>query len=305
MAWKEVRDVALTAMVFLLIASVTAFAQEEPAASEPPPIPLHALEGVGGVLITHSAYLVNPAKEGEVFGLPSLGFAYADLGHSRHLTALTLTETIGDRLELGYAWNRLDIGDLARLLGVHNSISLHHFNARLALVKDGQFDQPWLPQITFGTHFKYNQDVDDINKDLGGLLRTAGIKDDRGVDFTLYGSKMIPGLPRPVMLNLGVRSTDAAQIGLLGFTRDRVIRPEGNVVVLVTDRMGVSGEYRMKPCKYNRIGNFVEKEDDWWTLCAFYVINSHLTVTGVYGHFGQVLNHKANEVWALRFKWEF
>jgi len=30
-----------------------------------PPLPLHGVEGYGGVFSTYSAYLVNPGKEGE------------------------------------------------------------------------------------------------------------------------------------------------------------------------------------------------------------------------------------------------
>ena len=46
-------------------------------------------------------------------------------------------------------------------------------------------------------------------------------------------------------------------------------------------------------------------EDDWWTIDAAYVVNKHLTVAAGYGHFGDVLNHEANNAWGLTVKYEF
>ena len=285
---------------------------EEAAAKEPPPLPLHTVEGNGGIFATNSAYLVNPAKEGEIIGLPSVGTAFVGMGHGRWLTALTVTETISDRLELGYGWNYMDLGDLRSdiedAVGVRigdNSVQMHNLNARLALVKEGQFDLSWLPAVTLGTHFKINQNIDGIDDDLGGALDAHGIESDWGFDFTLYASKMITSLPRPVLLNVGVRNSDAAHIGLLGFTRDRKFLAEGNVVVFVTDRFALAGEYRMKPNEYDSIGDLVVDEDDWWTVCFAYVFNEHLTLSGGYAHFGGVLNHDANASWGLKTKWEF
>jgi hypothetical protein len=286
-------------------------AKEEPA-TEPPPLPLHTIEGVGGIFATSSAYLVNPAKEGELFGKPSLGSAFVWLGNGRWLTAVTATETLGDRLELGYAWSYLDLGDLRSDIddaaGVRigdNHVKMHNVNARLALLKEGQFDFGWLPAVTFGTHFKINENIDDIDDDLFGALDASGIESDYGFDFTLYASKMITSLPRPILLNVGVRNSDAAHLGYLGFTRKRTFLAEGNVVLFVTDRFALGAEYRMKPNEYDRIGDLVQPEDDWWTIVFAYVFNSHLTVSGGYGHFGRVLNHNANAAWGLKAKWEF
>jgi hypothetical protein len=206
----------------------------------------------------------------------------------------------------------LDLGDLQSdiedQIGVRigdNHVYMHNVNARLALVKEGQFDLSWLPAVTLGVHFKVNENIDDIDDDLGGALDAYGIESDYGFDFTLYASKMITSLPRPVLLNVGVRNSDAAHIGLLGFTRDRKFLAEGNFVVFLTDRLGLAGEYRMKPNEYDRIGNLVEDEDDWWTICLAYVFNNHLTLSGGYAHFGSVLNHDANASWGIKAKWEF
>ena len=118
-------------------------------------------------------------------------------------------------------------------------------------------------------------------------------------------SKLITALPRPVLVNAGMRYTEAAQIGLFGFTGDYDLVFEGSVVCLVTDRLGVGAEYRQKPDNYKKLPGLIKKEDDWWTLWAFYIVNDHLTVSGGYGHLGDVLNHAANATWGFNVKWEF
>ncbi|MHC4170655.1 MAG: DUF3034 family protein [Planctomycetota bacterium] len=305
----------LTPVVFSLVLGLTTSALAE---EEPPPLPLHGIEGMGGIFSTYSAYLVNPAGDDEIFGLPSIGFAYVYLDHGRHLAAPTITETLWGRLELGYSLNHLDLGDLpldiyettlqATGTGVRvgeDSVNLHNFNARALLIKEGDFDQSWLPAVTFGVHYKFNSDIEAIDRDLGGLLSVIGIENNDGVEFTLYASKLITILPRPVLVNLGLRSTKAAHIGLLGFGDEREFLFEGNVVVLATDRLAFAAEYRQKESEYTALGGLVEEEDDWWTLLAAYVVNEHLTFSGGYGHFGKVLNHKANGVWGIKAKWEF
>jgi hypothetical protein len=291
--------------------------EEEPAPAppkEPPPLPLHGIEGMGGIFATYSAYLVNPAGPGEIFGMPSAGFAYVFLGHGRHLLAPTVTATLWDRLELGYGFNYFDLGDLPLDLlddprvGVRisdDSVNLHNFNARLLMLKEGAFGQSWLPALTAGIHYKWNTDIDNINDDLNGGLRGIGIADNDGLDFTLYASKLLTFLPRPLLINVGMRTTQAAHLGLLGFTDDWEFLFEGNGVLFLTDRFAIGGEYRQKSSDYTPIPGLVEPEDDWWTVVAAFVVNEHLTFSGGYGNFGWVLNHRANGSWGIKAKWEF
>jgi hypothetical protein len=277
-----------------------------------PPLPLHGIEGMGGVFSTYTAYLVNPAQDGKIFGLPSVGFAYVSLGQERHLEALTITETLWDRLEIGYALDRFDLGDLPqdieRMTGINiddHSVNMHNLNFRFQAVQESSFDLTWLPAITVGVHYKDNEDIGDIDNDLSGTLTGIGIDDDDGWDFTVYFTKMITALPRPLLVNAGLRSTKAAHLGLLGFTDDRKTLFEGNLVLFVTNRLGLAIEYRRKPDEYNEIPGLIKKEDDWGTLCFCYVGNDHMTFSGGYGHLGDVLNHEANSSWGLKAKWEF
>ncbi len=294
----------------IMIAPSAALAEEE--AKGAPPLPLHSVEGTGGHFATHSAYVVNPAKAGETFGLPSIGGKYVHLGNGRHLLDLTVTETLWDRVELGYGLNNFDMGDLPqdieRATGIRigdHAVDLHHFNARVLLCKEGDFDQAWLPALTVGAHYKYNDTVKDIDDDLMGTLTAIGIEDNDGFDFTLSGSKMITSLGRPMILSATLRYTEAAHIGLLGFTGDGEFVVEGALCVLATDRLFFAAEYRQKPNEYDAIPGLVGEEDDWWTLCAGYIVNEHLTIAGGYANFGQVLNHEADSSWGVAVKYEF
>ncbi len=279
---------------------------------KPAPLPLHQIEGNGGIFATLSAYIVNPPRNGEPIGRPSVGFAYVNLGSEKNLEAFTLTESPLKRLELGYGWDRLGLGDLPLALrnaGLVNynadQVQLHNFNARYQILKEGEFDQKWIPALTAGVHYKYNDGISEVNSQTDGALAAAGISHHDGVDYTLYASKLFTQLPRPVLVELGGRATTAVWDGLGGFTDSYNFVFEGNTVVFVTSSIALAAEYKQQPGDYQAIGSLVRKESDWWTLDAAYVVNKNLTLAAGYGHFGNVLNDKANGVWGITTKWEF
>jgi len=305
--------IAITLLTTSVLHAGGATAKTEPAPAEKgPPLPLHQIEGNGGIFSTLSAYLVNPPRNGEPIGRPSIGAAFVDLGHGRNLEALTLTETPWDRLELGYAYDRLDIGDLPQAIqnlttiGIkEDAVDLHNFNARLALLKEGEYNQDWLPAVTAGVHYKVNTSFNDINNELGNTLHNIGIPSNSGVDYTLYATKLFKNLPRPVLVNAGLRATKAAHLGLLGFTDHYSVNLEGSVGVFLTDKLILAAEYRQKPNDYKAIPGLIAAEDDWWTIDLAYVVSNNFTVALGYGHFGGVLNHNANAAIGVTIKNEF
>jgi len=283
---------------------------------KPPPLPLHQIEGNGGIFSTLSAYIVNPPRNGEPVGRPAVGFAYVDLGHGQNLEALTLTEAPLSRLELGFAYDNFNLGnlplDVYKATGLNLSetdVNLYNFNARVQILKEGEFDQKWIPALTAGAHYKYNDSYNDINSQLNGTLKAIGVSQNEGVDFTLYASKLFTQLPRPVLVELGGRATEGIWNGLLGFTDSYSFLFEGNVVVFVTDSLALAAEYRQQPTDYKTVAaggqSLIGKAGDWWTIDAAYVVNKHLTLAAGYGHFGNVLNHESNGVWGITTKWEF
>ncbi|MEI6195231.1 MAG: DUF3034 family protein [Verrucomicrobiota bacterium] len=283
-------------------------------AEKPAPLPLHQIEGNGGIFSTLSAYIVNPPRNGEPVGRPSVGFAYIDLGHGQNLEALTLTESPFSRLELGYGFNNFNLGNLpldvyqktgGALTLSETAVQLHNFNARVQILKEGEFDQKWIPALTFGTHYKYNATYNDVNNQLNGTLNAIGVTRNDGVDFTLYASKLFTQLPRPVLVELGGRATEGVWNGLLGFTDSYQFLFEGNVVVFLTDSLALAAEYKEQATDYTAVPGLIGKAGDWWTIDLAYVVNTHLTFAVGYGHFGTVLNNNANSVWGVTTKWEF
>ena len=105
-------------------------AQEQP--SEGPPLPLHTIEGVGGLVLTPTAYLVNPGPPGTVVGKPAFATQFALIG-DKDFEALSFTWTLWERLELGYAFNRFGLDDFdddvfaATGIDITDEIYLHHF----------------------------------------------------------------------------------------------------------------------------------------------------------------------------------
>ncbi len=306
------RVMCLGALLLVATGTMAAEQETEPAAAdEGPPLPLHTVEGVGGVFITPFAYLVNPGPAGTVIGKPAVSTHWARIGQ-KDLETLTLTWTLWRRLELGYGINRLGLADLdhdIRLAtGVDirtNDILLHHFNARLNVIEENNWELGWLPAVTVGAHLKYNEDVEDIDRRLDGVLSDLGLEDDYGVDFTLTATKTLTFLPRPVMVSAGARASKATHIGLFGFTDDYRVTFEGNAAVFLTDRLILAAEYRQKESDLDSIPGLFDHEDPWWTVCACYIINDRMTIGAGYGDFGTVANHKDEQVFAACFKYEF
>ena len=104
------------------------------------------------------------------------------------------------------------------------------------------------------------------------------------------------------MLNAGVRPTEAAPMGLFGFTEDRKTVFEGNFGVLVLDNLVICGEYRQKPDEFDAISGLVEEEDDWWDVYITYIVSDNLTMSIAFASFGDVFNHEADDVWGIKFK---
>jgi len=307
------RSAHLVVCLALLLAASAAFAGEGAAVEPkpaPPPIPLHMIEGVSGVFITPTAYFANLPEDGGIWGKPALAFSGVKLGE-KNLLVSTITTNVFGRIEFGYSFMRLHLGDWAHdvraatTLGTQNHVNLHTLSARYMLVREGE-GAPYVPAIAAGVSWKHNDSIMDINRDLAGTCKRLGLRDDDGFDFTLTASKMITGvLPSPLILSAGLRSTQAGQIGLLGFSSDRDIVFEGSAVYFLTSRLLLAAEYRQKPDTRKRIRGLVGDEEDWWTLATAYIVNDHCTVALGYGHFGTILNHDENTSWALQAKWEF
>ena len=276
-----------------------------------PPLPPHNIEGVGGCLITPMAYLVNPGPEGTKVGLPAVSFSFMDLGHKKNVTAFAVTQTFFRRFELGYSVSRFDLGnlpnDVSNMTGFHigrSDVYLHNFNLRAQLIEEDSFDLP-LPAVTAGVHFKYNCGIRTIDNRTQGAFSAIGMERSNGVDFTLTATKTVPVFGRPVMLTAGLRNSQAAQIGYLGFADECQTTIETGVVCLVTDWLAVGYEFRQKVNPYDKIDGLIEDEDNWHAVVVGLVLSDNLTLCAAWGCLGNMANTDASGSWGLQLKYNF
>jgi len=277
-----------------------------------PPLPTHNVEGNSGVFITSTAYLANPPEEGEVFGRPSFSTSFAAIGE-KDFESFAVTENIWGKVELGYALERIGLGDWPEDVrkspaGYHvdNHVLVHNFNTRYMIIEEGGFDRAWMPAVTFGAHFKWNEGLDTINKQTAGFCHSLGADHDFGTEFTAVATKTITDwLPKPLIVSAGLRNGDGIHTGLLGFAGERRTTFEGSIIYFLTDRLLLASEYRQKSSLCGTYGNLVRAENDWWDICLAYVVNDNLTIAGGYANFGNVLNHREDNVWAIQLKYEF
>jgi len=305
---KEIASPMLT-----LDAAASAPDPTPPAYEKGAPLPFHTIEGYGGGAITPMAYLVNPGKPGDWAGLPSIAVSFVGLG-TKNLEAFTATETLFGRLELGFGADRLDLGntpgDIKKATHVDigtSDVWLYNFNARFLVLPENSFNTKWLPAITIGSDFKYNSDISDINHRLGGALSSIGYRRSTGDDLTLTATKMFPTLVfgRPLILSAGLRESQAADLGFLGFGHEWSATFEGNVAILPTDWLLVAYEYRQKRDPYGQIPGLIDAEDNWHALDVSWIINKHATLVAGWGDFGTLANSNADGAWWLQLKYEF
>lgn len=263
------------------------------------------------------AYLVNPAPEGEIFGKPSVAFDIIGLGE-KNLNTFMITENFLGRVEFGFAADDLSLGSLPGAIQRNTTVDigrsdvwLYNFSVRGLLVKENNNDNHWIPAVTLGAIFKTNEGIRSINQKLGGALETIGYGRENGTDFTLTATKTLPTafLGKPLILTGGLRESQAADIGFLGFSNTYHASFEGSVAVLPFDKWLFAYEFRQKSSPYDTITlnneTIIGTENNWNAFDAAYIVSNHTTVVAGYGVFGNLANADANSNWWLQLKYEF
>ncbi len=280
-----------------------------------PPLPLHTIEGVGGALAVPMAYLVNPGPEGTVIGMPAVSLIYLNTSKRKDLTVLAITQTFWRKIEVGYALSRFHLGNLpftiAKTYGVITSrgdLFLHNFNARGLLLEENTFGD-WCPAVVAGVQIKYNSDMRRFDNDLAGLPTFLGFNKSNGIDYVLTASKTIPpdtfGLP-PIILTVGLRNSQAANMGLTGFGSDHSTTIECDIVVVLSEDFAMGYEFRQRedPYTLDPLGLFGEEEDLHAIRCAW-IINDRMVLAVGLAYLGNVANTDVPLAWGLELKYEF
>lgn len=291
-------------------------AQPDPVSTKAPPLPLHTIEGVGGGLLVPWAYLVNPGPEGTTVGMPSASFTYISSSGKKSIQAFAVTQTFFRRFEVGYGFSRFDLGSFRHAMkeaGVainRNDVYLHNFNFRALLIEENSFGLP-LPAITAGVHVKVNGGFRGIDNSVSNTFTGVGFKRSNGIDYTLTASKTIPGLilGRPVILNVGMRNSQASNIGYTGFSNQCSTTVEASAACLILDNLGLVYEFRQKSNPYDRIvaggRHLLGDEGNWHAIALVWVVNNNLTIAGGWARLGEVVNSDIDGAWGVSIKYEF
>ena len=285
---------------------------ETASTSKPPPLPPHTLEGIGGGVITPTAYLVNAGAPGTDIPLPAVSFTYLYVGGEKSSQIFVASQSIYKRLAISYALNRFDLGNLPRTISkatfgaahIRQDLYLHNINLRGVLIEENSFDCPWLPQVAAGFHFKYNTGIKSINNELGGALDGIGYERHYGFDWTLTASKTIP-IVRPFIFSATLRNGNGSNTGLTGFADNCQWSFEGNAICLVTDWMGVGYEFRQKSNPYDRVPGLIGDEGNWHSIIVAFILTDRLTVAFAWARLGEVGNTDADGAWGVQVKYEF
>lgn len=185
-----------------------------------------------------------------------------------------------NRLELSYARQRFELGELQRRL----SLPTGRFDAEVIGAKlrlGGDLVYTTMPQVALGVQYKRQLDF--------AIPRAVGARDDRGIDVYLSASKLFLAAvdDRHLLLNATVRSTRANQAGLLGFGGDRKagrsLVLETSAAVLLDPHWAVGVEYRQKP---DNLG--FAREDDWRDVFVAWFPNKHVAVVAAYADLGSI-----------------
>ncbi len=236
-----------------------------------------SIEGAAGGGITPWAVLSGYGERGE-WGADVFA-TRVETGDYR-LDVAGVGVAFDNRVELSYARQRFDLGNLARGLNLpENSLSQDIFGLKVRLFGDLIYDQ--LPQVSLGLQHKRQKDF--------LLPSLVGAQRSEDAEGYITASRLILGgaFGYNLLLNGGVRYSRANQLGLLGFGGDandqRELLAEASLAVLFNPRWVLGVEYRQKP---DNLG--FAKGNDWSDVFVGYFPNKHLALVLAWAQLGDI-----------------
>jgi hypothetical protein len=246
------------------------------------------VEGSAGGGLMPWAVISGYGTDKQVGG--SAFYTHAETKADYKLNSAGISLGFMNRVEVSAAQTRFGLGKTVR----GEEIRLNTLGVKLRLVGDAIYDQDtWLPQLSVGAQYKYNEDFNFIPKALGA-------KDRSGVDYYLAASKMFLGAANGynLLVNANLHATKANQFGLLGFGGDRRdsyrIYPAVSAAVMLSDSFLVGTELRFKP---DNLSGAEEKKAQDVFLTWF--PHKNVSVTGAYIDLGTIATKENQTGWYL------
>lgn len=184
-----------------------------------------------------------------------------------------------NRLEVSFAKQELDLVTLGPALGLPGaSLEQDVIGAKVRLA--GNLVYTRMPQISFGIQHKKNQSF--------LIPSVAGATDDSSTDYYLSATKLWLGKPWGFngFTTLTLRSTEANELGLLGFGGDlgsRHVNAEASFGLFLNKSLAVGFDFRQK-----RSNLSFASEDHWRDVFVAWVPNRHVSVVAAWVDLGTV-----------------
>ena len=189
-------------------------------------------EGQTGALITPFAYTEKSPAKG--IGTPAVAFHYLSGGtYLNDAYQASITVGLLGRVEIGYT--RTAVSDT-------NDTELNHlfdqgfntFHGKVNLVPEDMGKTTWVPAISVGFVARTN-----VNRGALALVNLATVPNPHNTtqnyDFYLVGTKTISQIKHmPILLNAGVKGTNASILGIVGNAPDWEARAFGTVGFVFT-----------------------------------------------------------------------
>ncbi|WP_115047055.1 DUF3034 family protein [Xanthomonas arboricola] len=254
--------------------------------------PASAIAGDGRLLATGGVSMIEGSSGGGIVPWATLSgygtrdqlgtvlFAtHVDSGDYR-LDVQGAALTVGNRLELSLARQRLDLGTLQDRLGLPwNALGQDVFGAKLRVHGDLVYGHA--PQVSVGLQYKRLRN--------GTLPLALGARDDHGTDVHVSASRLLlqGAGGYQLLLNGTLRATRANQTGLLGFGGDRRnsyrLVGEASAAVVLSPAWVVGVEYRDKP---DNLG--FAREQAWADGFVAWFPSKHVSLTAAWAELGDI-----------------
>lgn len=182
------------------------------------------LEGQTGGFITPTAYVVTSAK-GHVFSAPVVAYHYIAAGNViGDVHTLSVTEGFANRFELGYTRSLHTNGDnpFFSPLWFYNGFNVFHGKVNVIPENAGHHD--WLPGVGAGFVVRTGDHY------VGGAIAK---KTYTNGDVYFAATKTILQLRPPILLNFGVKGTNASIYGVGGNSPDFEARMFGGLGIIL------------------------------------------------------------------------
>jgi hypothetical protein len=196
-------------------------------------------EGQTGAFVTPFAYTsTSPAN---TLGHPQLAFHFLDSGNAvGNDFQVSITEGLLKRVEIGYTRALQEAGDstLAPLFDGGFNI----FHGKVNFLSENAGKRNWVPALAIGLVARTQL------RRVGGVL--AG-KDTNNGDVYLAGTKVVPVKHLPILVNAGVKGTNAALLGIAGNAPDWQARGFGALAFVLSgpakSKIAVGSEVAQQP----------------------------------------------------------